>query len=1328
MAYLPCVEGFNPVGESVTPRWMRWKKSFELYIAARGDVKAEQKKPLLLHCAGQEVQAIFETLQGGESYEDALTALDSYFKPQVNETFERHQFRQVSQKEESSVSFITKLRQKAVNCNFGDKLDDNIRDQFIDKCKDRRLRMKLLEQKELTLAKLITIAQAHEAAQVQVKEMEQGKERTQDLAGAVSGKSGHRPWKDTKNKSTAATNTRKNEERKKEQQKKNKCFRCGKDGHFARDPTCPAKGKTCSKCGKKNHFATVCKTKQENLNNVREYDDRLDDVVFDDDDDVVFVVKHAQANIHAVIGGIELPMLIDSGASCNIIDVQTYNTMKAQNMKHTIQEKKPRKLFAYGQNKPLTVVNTFLADVHIQGVKEGCREEFVVIAEKGAVPLLGKTTAEKMGVLRIGVPGFVGSVSEKPENKFPKLFSGLGKLKDTQIHLHQKENVKPVVQKARKIPFSLREKVEEKIHELEELDIIERACGPTSFVSPIVVVPKPNGEIRLCVDMRQANEAIERERFPIPTVEETLTEMNGSKVFTKLDLKWGFHQLELSEASRPITTFATHIGMFRYKRLMFGVTSAPEIYQFTIQNVLRDCPGQRNLSDDIIVFAETVEEHDKRLEKVLKTLEESGLTLNASKCVYRMNEIQFMGFLLSEKGIGPTQAKVEAVKNAQKPQNAAEIRSFLGLVNFNGRFICDLSTKSEPLARLTRKGVPFKWTEEQDRAFNQLKQDLANAETLGYFDPKAEETRIIADASPVGLGAVLVQTQKGTKRAIYYASRSLTDTEKRYSQTEKEALALVWACERFHQYVYGIEFILETDHRPLQVIYGKRSKPSARIERWVLRLQSYHFTVEYKPGHQNLADSLSRLLPKVQSEKKTRNVAEEYICFIANSAVPNKMKLEEVEIESEKDTELSALRQAIKDNNFSSCSNSFKMLRNELAVVGDLVVRGTRLVIPASLRNRVIDLGHEGHQGIVKTKERLRTKVWWPGIDKDVEKRVRSCHQCQIVGERSVPEPMTRTKFPEGPWEDLAVDILGPLPTGESILVCVDYYSRYYEVKVMKSTNSTKVIEALDNFFTTHGLPKSVRTDNGPQFVSAEFENFLKTNGIEHRHTTPLWPQANGEVERQNRTLLKNIKIAHSEKKNWRQELNTFLIAYRTTPHCTTGVSPAELMFKRQLRTKLPDFEASEIREFRDETVRDRDLIRKEIGKQYADSQRRSTHSEVQIGSEVLLQKKKTDKLTPTFEPEPFKVIDKSNTEVTIQSPAGVTYRRNIAHTKPYYRREQSPQTGETHTNEKEDKQTHVPQILPSDENERRETEVRKSERVRKIPEKFKDFVLTEKT
>ena len=413
--------------------------------------------------------------------------------------------------------------------------------------------------------------------------------------------------------------------------------------------------------------------------------------------------------------------------------------------------------------------------------------------------------------------------------RYKDVFTGIGKLKDFQLNLHIDQQVQPVAQPLRRPAFSLREQIEKKLDELLQEDIIEKVEGPTPWVNPVVVVPKPNGDVRLCVDMRCANKAIIRERHPIPTIDEVLEDMQEGSVFSKLDLKWGYHQIELSEESRGITTFVTHKGLFRYKRLMFGITSAPEKYQQVIQQVLQDCSGTANISDDIIIYGPNTAEHDKRLEKVLTRLRDRGLTLNKEKCVFHMPKLTFIGLVLSRQGTGPTEEKVKAVNEACEPQSVSEVKSFLGLVNFNARFIPDLATVAEPLRRLTKKGEPFVFGPEQQAAFAELKRRLTQAETLGYFDRSAK-TKIIADASPVGLGAVLVQEHKGENQVICYASRGLSEVERRYAQTEREALGLVWPCEKFHVYLYGIEFELWTDHKPLEFIYSTPSRPSARIE------------------------------------------------------------------------------------------------------------------------------------------------------------------------------------------------------------------------------------------------------------------------------------------------------------------------------------------------------------------------------------------------------------------------------------------------------------------------------------------------------------------
>ena len=356
-----------------------------------------------------------------------------------------------------------------------------------------------------------------------------------------------------------------------------------------------------------------------------------------------------------------------------------------------------------------------------------------------------------------------------------------------------------------------------------------------------------------------------------------------------------------------------------------------------------------------------------------------------------------MGLLLSKYGIGPTEERVRAVFEAVQPTTPTEVRSFLGMVGFSARFIPNFATLAEPLRAISRQGVPFIWGKEQDASFKELKRQLASAPVLAYFNKDAH-TRVIADASPVGLGAVLVREKNGDSRTLCYASRSLSQVERRYSQTEKEALALVWACERFNLYLYGLQsFDLVTDHEALKVIYSRGSKPSARIERWVLRLQPYNYKVCCVKSRDNIADALSRLT-KIPASRNSR-YDDEYVRMVALESVPIALKIQEIEKVSADDEELQVVRGCLASGNWEGAPMSYVCVRNELTFIGHVILRGTRIVIPEKLRPRVLRLTHEGHQGIVKMKERLRSKVWWPGVDKEAERKCRECENNTVARE-----------------------------------------------------------------------------------------------------------------------------------------------------------------------------------------------------------------------------------------------------------------------------------------------------------------------------------------
>lgn len=675
-----------------------------------------------------------------------------------------------------------------------------------------------------------------------------------------------------------------------------------------------------------------------------------------------------------------------------------------------------------------------------------------------------------------------------------------------------------------------------------------------------------------------------------------------------------------------------------------------------------------------------------------------------------------MGHHISESGISPSQTKIDAVLLFRDPTTEAEIRSFLGLANYMNKHIPNLATLAEPLRQLTQKNSKFEWGQLQINSFKAIKEALASATKLGFFDPR-DHTAVIADASPTGLGAVLIQKNaKGDSRVICNASKSLTETERRYCQTEKEALALVWSVERFRMYLYGREFDLITDCKVLEFLFTPRSKPCARIERWVLRLQAFDYQVVHVPGQQNIADVFSRLV----SLKPVPFDAEEEL-FIREVAVTAALtfalKWEKIEEECRMDPETIELVQLIRNGDQNSLPLSYKVIANELCIVGDVPLRIDRIIIPRNLREHVLMLAHEGHPGMRMMKSHLRTNVWWPQMDQQVEKFVRQCKGCALVAAPNSPEPLIRKQLPDQPWIDVAADFLGPLPDGQYLLVVIDYYSRFMEVSEMQSITASNTISELAIIFSRYGLPMTLRTDNGPQLNEKceEFRNFCEANGIRLINTIPFWPAMNGEVERQNRSLLKRLRIAQQLGKDWRAEMRQYLLTYHSTNHSTTGKSPAELMFGRRMRTKLPQIPPSRLE---DEEVRDRDAIIKEKGRVYTDGKRRAKESDIVEGNRVIVKRmKKDNKLDTDFSTEEFEVIRKTGADTIIRScSTGKEFRRNVTHLKKLELPGLCKDNRLSGTDLTKESET---SIEPTTD----ESHLRRTTRSRGEPNRFKDFI-----
>ena len=540
------------------------------------------------------------------------------------------------------------------------------------------------------------------------------------------------------------------------------------------------------------------------------------------------------------------------------------------------------KIYLYGSVDPLLVLGTFTTSIKSNTITTTI-ELHVVKGTTGN--LLSYNTAQKLGLIVMSVN--TATVAEKTENspdslkeEFKSLFGGVGKVPNKMVKLHVDPEVIPRQQPHCRIPFRVQDAVEKELERLEELDIIEQVGGPTPWISPIVVVPKKSGAVRICVDMCEANKTIKREKHLMPTINDLIDDVNGATHFSTLDLSSGYHQLELALESRNVTAFSTHIGLRRYKRLPFRINAASEIFQEGIRELLTGLQGCKN-----IVFGKSQEEHVMNLCGVLQRLQENNLRLNEDKCEFSKTEIKFYGHIFSSSGIRPDPLKVEAIQTRSPPKNPSEVKSLLGMTQYVSRFISNYATITAPLRLLTRQDTPWKWEQEEQRALAELKEVLVGDQVMSYFDPK-KKTEITVDASPVGLGGLLLQEGK----ALSYASRALSDIESCYSQTEREMLPVVWRVEYFHLYVYGAQLSVITDHKPLIGIFSNHKQASAQIERWKLRFMPYDCKLVDRPGRdaENSADFMS---PHPSSKPVEQNVAEDYVHFVCNNAAPKAMTL-----------------------------------------------------------------------------------------------------------------------------------------------------------------------------------------------------------------------------------------------------------------------------------------------------------------------------------------------------------------------------------------------------------------------------------------------------
>lgn len=790
----------------------------------------------------------------------------------------------------------------------------------------------------------------------------------------------------------------------------------------------------------------------------------------------------------------------------------------------------------------------------------------------------------------------------------------------------------PVRQRYRRIPPSEYELVKTHISQLLDSQVIRESCSP--YASPVVLVKKKDGSLRMCVDYRQLNAKTRKDSFPLPRIEETLDSLTGSRWFTTLDLASGYNQVPVAESDRYKTAFCTPFGLYEWNRMPFGLCNAPGTFQRLMERLFGDQRHQSVLLylDDIIVYSSSVQHHLQRLRMVLERLRAAGLKVKLEKCAFFREEVQYLGHVISSQGVATDPGKVEAVAQWPCPKTVSQLRTFLGFVSYYRRFVEGFAQIAAPLHRLVteagkgkvsnrRQELGALWSEQCEQAFRTLKQKLTTAPILAYADFKLPFILEI-DASHVGLGAVLSQEVDGKVRPVAYASRSLRSAERNtatYSSMRLEFLALKWAmAEKFREYLLGHHCIVRTDNNPLSHLVT--AKLGATEQRWAAELAAFDFEVQYRSGMSNRnADALSRLPSggqPLEGNSQLGTLVPELLrrTTTVSSALPTTVRAVQA-LPSRSGPELLLLQE--EDPTIGAALKYWRQGRgpgpqerrqlSKLILVllqqwdrleeqdGLLYRRVCRpdggeevlqLVLPAVLQTEVLTQLHQchGHQGIERTLELVRQRCYWPGMSADVAHWVQRCERCQQAKEAA---PVARSYMAHllssRPNEIVALDftVLEPSHSGhENVLVMTDVFSKFTLAIPTRDQRAETVARVLvEEWFYKFGVPGRIHSDQGRNFESHLIQQLCSLYQVGKSRTTAYHPAGNGQCERFNRTLHNLLRtLPTGRKRDWASCLSQVIFCYNTTPHQATGETPYFLMFGQEPRLPV-DFLLGRVQE-----------------------------------------------------------------------------------------------------------------------------------------------------
>lgn len=1110
--------------------------------------------------------------------------LEAYTTPRSNQTLARYQLRCLKQGEKTFEEFITDARMLTEDCGYpAATRNEMLRDTVVFGLKSDKVRRDCIAiGNDLTFQQVYDLAKTEESTNTQMDAIAK-QDATPDVHAV-------RSWVPKHKTQSYQQQPPPQQPPPQDQPRTTKpCYKCG--GLHPRRQPCPAANSNCNFCSKKGHYEKVCRAKDRRVNEMTQEQSEDEHCAYTlstiSTIGNLSTVTDGERGVNKVYARVVLndkyaiKLKVDTGSdTC---------TLTKEDLKKSQLAIKPKQtnciLKKYGGG---IIPNFGSANLKITYRDKSTLADFKIVEAPNNPSIMGCRQALELGLITLNVNS-IRNIATHPDHKnqrapgpgtltksqvlhdYGDCFDKIGRFPGDKYTIKLIDDPQPVIHAPRSVPVHIMPLYKIELDKMLADGIISPVTEPTDWVNSIVVNIRetPNGKkIRLCLDPKDLNKNIRREHYPNRTLDEILPKLFNKKYFSVVDTKKGYWHVELDEKSSLLTTFNTPFGRYKFNRCPFGTIMSQDAFQPKLDSCVAGIPNVCGIADDLIVSGSTAEEHDIAMIRLLDACRRNNIGLNSEKLQFKQQHVTFFGHTVTDKGVQPSEDKLKTIKDIKAPENIKELLSILGLINYLNRFSTNIAELTAPLRELNKKDICFRWEERHQEALDKIKTELCGAQMLSFYDPDPNTKTILqCDASQKGLGAWIRQVAKnGQENIVAMCSRTLTDTETRYSNIERECLAVKFGLNKFEYYLMGRHTVVETDHSPLEQIFKKNiADVPTRLQNMILWCSRFEVTVRYKPGIKiPVADALSRVcVPNVKPEPRQKEVS-----FI--SGIQSPIDIQRIKEETISDATLSQL----KDTVFKGwpplrqqCPQElwdYWNFRCDLVIDDGLVLKGDRLIIPRTLRKEVLEAIHNGHQGESKCILLARESVFWPNISKDIREVVKSCDTCLRYQQAPEKLPLLQPDLPTRPWEKLGTDLFEY--KDKRYLMVVDYYSRFPLVRQIPDIRAETVCQAFTAVTTEYGLPSTIQADSGTQFTSEPFKRKCKEAGIDILYSSPYHHQTNSLAERTIGTVKSLWKKADKEGK----DKITALWMYRVTPLDNNLPSPYELLFGRKPKTMLP--------------------------------------------------------------------------------------------------------------------------------------------------------------